>query len=317
MKSRILYSLLIVTLIGCNDDDPSSMSLEAESFLDEMMDVMEDHSINKNTIDWPDFRQKVVATVPGAQTFKDTYPGISEALKMLGDNHSFLIKPDGGIVRNSTIQCNTQSVIKPAMPSNIGYVKVNSFSGTEAEGLAFSKEIQQQIKSQDNANIVGWIVDLRSNGGGNMWPMLAGVGPILGEGICGYFIDPDGVETWWGYQDGSSVFVGDNIVSVSDPYELIVPNPKVAVLLDNAIASSGEVIAISFIDRANTRSFGSSTCGLSTANQMYALDGSHQLFLTVAYLADRNKNKYGIPIVPDQSSTNGSVVQDAIDWIQN
>ena len=125
------------------------------------------------------------------------------------------------------------------------------------------------------------------------------------------------VETGWGYEDGAALSVGMVVASVADPYELIVPNPKVAVLLDNGIASSGEVMAISFIGRANTRSFGSPTCGLSTSNSMFTLDGGHTLFLTTGYLADRNKNKYGIPVVPDQSSTNGSVVQDAIDWIQN
>ena len=30
-----------------------------------------------------------------------------------------------------------------------------------------------------------------------MWPMVAGVGPLLGEGVIGYFIDPPGVESVW------------------------------------------------------------------------------------------------------------------------
>ena len=52
------------------------------------------------------------------------------------------------------------------------------------------QQIQDQIKIMDHPYNIGWIVDLRGNGGGNMWPMLAGIGPILGEGIAGYFIDP-------------------------------------------------------------------------------------------------------------------------------
>ena len=30
--------------------------------------------------------------------------------------------------------------------------------------------------------------DLRGNIGGNMWPMIAGVGPILGDGIIGWIV---------------------------------------------------------------------------------------------------------------------------------
>jgi hypothetical protein len=40
------------------------------------------------------------------------------------------------------------------------------------------------------------------------------------------------------------------------------------------------------------------------------------LVLTVAYLADRDKNLFGVPVPPDQVSTNESIVQDAVDWIE-
>jgi hypothetical protein len=87
--------------------------------------------------------------------------------------------------------------------------------------------------------------------------------------------------------------------------------------LDNGIASSGEVMAISFIGRENTRSFGSPTCGLSTANSSYNLSGNCKLILTVADLADRNKKSYGFPINPDQTSNNQTIIQDAVEWLEN
>ena len=40
----------------------------------------------------------------------------------------------------------------------------------------------------DRPGLIGWIVDLRTDGGGNMWPMMAGLGPILGEGIMGWIV---------------------------------------------------------------------------------------------------------------------------------
>jgi hypothetical protein len=49
----------------------------------------------------------------------------------------------------------------------------------------------------------GWIIDLRGNGGGNMWPMLAGIGFVLGEGNLGYFVDGKSIEVAWRYQDGA------------------------------------------------------------------------------------------------------------------
>jgi C-terminal processing protease CtpA/Prc len=66
-----------------------------------------------------------------------------------------------------------------------------------AASISFAGDIQEQIRNQDHQGIAGWIVDLRGNTGGNMWPMLAGVGPILGEGLAGHFIEPNGVEEPW------------------------------------------------------------------------------------------------------------------------
>ena len=42
----------------------------------------------------------------------------------------------------------------------------------------------------------GWIVDLRQNTGGNMWPMIAAVAGLLDRGILGHFL-PDGQRQAW------------------------------------------------------------------------------------------------------------------------
>ena len=34
--------------------------------------------------------------------------------------------------------------------------------------------------------------------------MIAGLGPVLGEGLLGWFIDPVGAEVPWEYRDGAS-----------------------------------------------------------------------------------------------------------------
>jgi C-terminal processing protease CtpA/Prc len=203
------------------------------------------------------------------------------------------------------------------VPQNIGYVKVGAFSGTTTQANAFATEIQNTIRTADRDSLVGWIVDLRGNGGGNMWPMIAGLGPIIGEGLIGWFIDPFGVESFWEYRGGTS-WSGTFAASRADaPYTLKNPNPKVAVLVDNAVASSGEATFIAFRTRANTRSFGWVTCGLSTANASFPLSDGALLNLTISVMADRTKTVYGDQIEPDER-VNGqaAVVTRAIEWLQ-
>jgi len=329
MNNRLIKNFLFVFLLfSCNQDDAtgepptsiiSPISTKAKNFLNEFVDIVEANSINRHKINWVDFRDKVFEKVEGAQTIANTYPGIREALIMLGDNHSFLTKPDGTLIFAGNLKCNSPSISTPSLPGNVGYVKVNSFSGPSNNNAAisFAEGIQNQIRSNDHSEVIGWIVDIRGNRGGNMWPMLAGIGPILGEGNAGYFIDADDNQTSWGFQDGSSLINGIEVTELNNSYELITPDPKVAVLLDSGIASSGEVIAISFIGREDTKSFGSSTCGLSTSNESFILSDNSTLNLTTAYLADRNKNLYGIPVNPDFVVTNEKIIQNVLEWIEN
>lgn len=214
--------------------------------------------------------------------------------------------------------CRGEDFNRPTLPDNIGYIAVSISSGSDTEEMiAYAQEIQKAIKTEDSENVLGWIVDLRGSGGGNMWPALAGIGPILGEGIAGYFIDSNDEQTSWGYSNGAPVNNQTPMVRLLNPYELINPNPKVAVLLDKGIASSGEAIAISFVGRDNTKSFGSPTCGLSTANSGFNLSNNATLYLTVAYMADRNKHKYGVPVAPHMASDNQTIIQQAIEFIEN
>ncbi|WP_026210784.1 S41 family peptidase, partial [Flexithrix dorotheae] len=106
------------------------------------------------------------------------------------------------------------------------------------------------------------------------------------------------------------------ITQLENPYELIIPNPKVAVLLDNEVGSSGEAIAISFIGRDDTKSFGTATCGLSTANTAFKLSDNSTLYLATAFMADRNLNLFGNQIIPDEEANAQNILQKAVEWIE-
>jgi carboxyl-terminal processing protease len=56
--------------------------------------------------------------------------------------------------------------------------------------FSLSREIKNAIARINEKNIKGWIIDLRINTGGNMYPMIAGLTEFLGEGRVGGFITP-------------------------------------------------------------------------------------------------------------------------------
>ena len=294
-------------------------SEQARAYLDELIGLMQTHSINRLTIDWSAFRTKVFARAAGAQSIPDTYPAIQVALDALGDGHSVYYAATGsrlGAARR--VACGGFGAGTPVLPEEIGYVRVPAFSGTAEEATALANDLQQTIMSVDKADLIGWVVDVRGNGGGNMWPMIAGVGPVLGEGVAGYFIDPVGVETAWEYRDGAAWEGGVANQRVAAPYRLRRDRPRVAVLTDNGIASSGEAVVISFKGRADTRSFGDRTCGLTTANGLYPMSDGATLNITEAVMADRARNKYGHSIQPDETVLAADqVVERAVVWLRS
>ncbi len=111
---------------------------------------------------------------------------------------------------------------------------------------------------------------------------------------------------------------GFAITRVTAPYRVRREQPRVAVLSDNGIASSGEATLIAFRLRPNTRSFGEATCGLSTANATYTLSDGGTLTLTTSVMADRQKTPFGDSSAPDEVFiSQADAVQRAIAWLQS
>ncbi len=93
-----------------------------------------------------------------------------------------------------------------------------------------------------------------------MWPMMAGLGPILGEGIMGWIVY-NNREDEREYRAGASMSLGEPFAWVEDPYVLEKSAPRVAVLTGGGTNSAGEAITVWFRGRPDTRSFGTATCG--------------------------------------------------------
>jgi hypothetical protein len=315
---------LLAGLAACGGSKPGptaptlSEPARAAGYVDSLLDIMEQNSVNRPSIDWANFKAQVHAAAPNPQSIPDVYPAISVALGALNDHHSFYIKSDGKslILNPSSPSCVITHVPDPGVPTDVGYVRVASFDAPTG-AQQFAEALQDNIRRQDKEGLAGWIVDLRGNGGGNMYPMVAGVGPILGDGVAGYFLAPSYVRAF-GYRDGSSFLESFNQVTVSNKYVLRRANPRVAVLTDNNVASSGEATAVAFRGRPNTRTFGTPTCGVPSGNSQFVLEDSAQLYLTTSRDADRTRHEYDGPLPPDETiSDSNALVARAIAWLRS
>lgn len=278
----------------------------AQRYVDEALAILREHSLHTAAIDWPRVRQDALAYARGARGPSDAHVAVRFAVRELGDRHSYLQSPNATRTLARVAVANARTGVPAALPrgstveKGIGLVAVPGFAGgTPAQQIEFAERLSSVIRDLDAQGTCGWVVDLRANPGGNLWPMLLGLGPLLGDGEVAASVYPDGrrVAVW--HRDGKAGF-GDYVqLRLVAPYRLERAAP-VAVLTGPATASSGEVLAAAFRGRAAARSFGLATRGLSAGNRTFALADGASLVLTVAATTDRTGRIWAGPIDPDQ-----------------
>lgn len=292
------------------------------AYLDSALAIMERNVLGADTVDWDAFRARVHERAAGSEIPIDTYRTLRWALRALNP-HSFLQtgreRHREEVERHPELAQPAETRERPVFSpfsgrdtptgallesdgATVGYLGVPGFGGGHL--TAFADSIQALVREQHAAGACGWVVDLRGNGGGNMWPMLAGLGPLVGEGKLGEFHSIRGVEGVWFHESGvSGIDAPDGgeraeIARVTEPYQLG-GQPPVAVLFDRGTASSGEAVAIAFIGRPGTRSFGAPSYGFTTANDGFRMPDGANLVLTVGVNADREGTPYPEGLVPD------------------
>ena len=330
---------------------PTKITPDAAAFLDNALDTMRQHALHGQSVDWTAVRTEAFKRAGGAFNPIDTYPAIYWALVQLGDPGAHLRLPPGlypdqiallqqaerDAVNYAPAAAREQTSIPTPFTSrrlpeghivtvqgrNFGYVVLPRCSAKDNDGLLlYAADVRRILTDLTAQSPKGWIVDLRGNTGGNMWPMLAGIGPILGDGSVGSFVANDGSVSWF-YQDGKTGTrnpAGLETVSLTLQEEPVLQTSSVApvaVLVDSSTASSAEAITIAFHGRPASRSFGSRTAGKSTAVQPFKLDDGAELYLTTAIDADRSGKAYPDGFSPDQvvSFNGGSMPQESNDQV--
>src|SRR5689334_11135908 len=340
---RVRTSQIILALISlCFLENGKSLAQEpangispaAKAYLDQALDLMQKEALHKKSVDWARVRKETLAHAKGAQSTFDTYPAIAFALTQLQEHHSWLQLPDSLPMEkrqeiNAEItairgKSETESKASPFFPQKEmqGHIDrygagifahvavpmcVGPYADWEKNGPYFQEFVDKLhgiVMDLQSQKPQGWIIDLRGNGGGNMWPMLAGIGIVIGEGDLGAFISADDERAPWFYRSGKAgVRMSDGKEEVSSemkqPPFAFSELPWVALLFDRGTGSSGEAVAISFAGRPRARSFGEHTGGFSTSNQMYPLSDGASLFLCNGIEADRTGKLYPDGLEPD------------------
>jgi C-terminal processing protease CtpA/Prc len=314
------YKVVFASLAGRK---PSKL---AQKYITAACDTIKTNSLVRDSVNIEALKKNALKIAGQAKKYSDCYLAVNylmESLRPYGDQHSFFMKADEVVNWES----NGSAVSKIEFPSykiinECAYILVPGFhGGNQKIILAYADSLQLAIKKLAGSAIKGWIIDLRLNTGGNMEPMIAGLGPLFSSEKLGSLVDVNNKADAWYYKDGK--YFGDGYTgwSVSNPITLTSKLP-IAVLTSGQTGSSGEIVTISFIGNARTKSFGQPTWGLTTGNGSFDLADGSKMFLASTIMADRNNKQYSGSIKPDVQIDNmivdkvDMVLMAAIEWIK-
>jgi carboxyl-terminal processing protease len=306
MKSKFfLFFIQIVFLISCVNDDAR--------FSKKLIKEFKEKSINKNNIDWVNFEKRLL------QSFKISRDSaIITALTLNNNEHSYYYIPGKKLITGNYKKpevldsCNIFGALKRDKYVDIGYLKIRSFYGnttnrleSKEESIKYINEILDSIKNQDMKPLKGWVIDLRFNYGGDMWPMLIALSPFFKDGKLGFF-KSDGIEKFW-KKETDEIFIdnksqNDRVFGSKIKYRVKNRNVKISVLINRNTQSAGEATAIALMSLKNVMFFGGKTRGFATSNLPINMGNDEVLVLTTGAMHDVYGNLYPEGIKPDHKA---------------
>lgn len=301
---------------------------------------------HRDRLDWVAIEARARALAEGARDEVDLMPAYQALVSYLEDNHSQVEYPPGLMDRwrerygtrrmlpnpppgppppTLRFRDRTEPEVRttPLGAARAGVIIVPS-ARYEPPPSTFGSRLHAGVRGiQDE--VCGYVVDLRGNTGGALFPMVVGLSDLIGDNRRVVYVRPDGSEMSASLTDGAMhALVEDGEEILLDRIEAWVPAPgvdlrPVAVLMDGATASSGEGAALALIGRDRVRTFGEQTAGLASANQEIALSDGTILLITTALMTDQRRRTYPEGIVPDEPiapTEDGDAVQAAAEvWL--
>ena len=253
--------------------------------------------------DWCTARKTYLSEAKTLDSFEDAHELVKRALAVAGGKHSTLLAP----VTDTTAY---EELAPEAymLDDGIAYVKLPAHSGVKVSDSVYTHTVLNFLQSHLDAS--GVVIDLRDNRGGNMYPMISAVAPLL----------PDGTLLRFKTRKGTSLNTLEFVLRSSGLNQADISKfpegTPVAILINDWTGSSGEATLLCFRGLENTRTFGIPTAGYASANLTFPMADDYLLIITTGCDVARTGEVFcDDPITPDVETE--TPLEDAVAWIQN
>ncbi|MBL0083247.1 MAG: hypothetical protein IPP37_12835 [Saprospiraceae bacterium] len=324
-------TLLVYTKSRAQKDGTHTNTLKS------ILDHAQSASLYRQNVDWNQLRNEVLERAGNRASMEEMQAALNYLLEALGDEHGKIFFQQnvvayyfGGLkdhhkgfdvnIYNDIQSGQKYSFEVKMLASDIGYVRLCGMP--MGDNYKMAEELGRKICYVQDDLPQNWVLDLRYNGGGNMFPMAEALVPLLGEGPVG---GTDGIldaeDAVWQVKD-ENFYYGDFTLAI--PKKCLFSRlPKIAVLTSMYTTSSGEAIAVMYKGRDNTR-FWPKTLGMTTVTDWQPIDENTTMSISVSYYKDRKGKVYKEYVEPDEYfpfeenplSANDQCLKRAMAWLK-
>lgn len=324
MKIKLLLCLLAFPIF-CIAQQPLTGADSARKLIDTALAYAKINSIYRQKVNWKKLDDSVRLKSRGANSVLEAMPAVALMYELLGDFHGKALYNGNTYKWNTTIvnvdrqlykpllvkfKNNKQTIETRMLENGYGYLLIPGNNPTQPGATeVIAGQIQDSLAKLNPAKLKGIVIDLRLNIGGNMWPMIIGIGNLVSKGKLGYFIYPDASKNESWSVKGTSIYSDTTKACSVKAFAKVNPGLKIALLTSPYTASSGEAMVITFRGQKNARAIGDPTAGYTTANESFSMYGV-EFIMAQAAIADRNRKIYDKNIQPEQEVLAGDNFDD-------
>lgn len=338
MKKRILFFVFLFC-ITCSYGQTNYTLL-----IDSVLQKAKETSMYSSIINWDSLTKQVKVKAENAKTIQELKPAFETLLNGLRDHHGKVINSkdysyiawftdyknkryiDNRLFDNETWKIVNDTALKfeyKLLNGRIGYLKIVGI-GPNVDIQKEAEKIRAAVIKLSKNKVNNWIIDLRYNGGGNMYPMVTGLGTLIGDGIVGKLVSSSKDTLFsWRILNGNFIYDVPDVVTLKNNPKFK-SLPKVAVLTSRWTVSSGEILATCFKGRPNTKFFGEATGGYTTNNNWEIINEQVILNISTGIYCDRNGNIYDknipvdveIPFEVVKETEKDNCINEAIKWLK-
>lgn len=272
-----------------------------QGYVKHCVGILDRQALYSDTPEWKETKAQILSEAEALTDFDGAHDLVSKAARVAGGKHSQLVPPVKDTASYPEIAPETK-----LLEGGVVYVLLPAHSGVKVTDSLYIWSVLNFL--QEHLDAPGVIIDLRDNRGGNMYPMITAVSPLLPN---------DNVITFKGLKRNSPLPL-DYITRVAgvshDSVKKFPASTPIAILTDDWTGSSGEATLICFRGLPNVRTFGAGTAGYASANIVCPLADGYTLLVTTSCDKARTGEIFcDDPILPDIET--GAPLEDALSWI--